>query len=171
MLDTNTVTAGTDWKTITEIIGAGLALATLLKGTVEYVKQGSQKRTELFLKMRDRYDKFLDICTLLETQDEPESSNNLRMLSFDRKRDFIGFYEEIALMTRSGLIRPAVAHYMFGYYAIRCWESDDFWSSLSGGPNRQSKYWGVFRKFALDMQREERKFAGHKDLRYNDYRL
>jgi hypothetical protein len=40
---------------------------------------------------------------------------------------FLGFFEEVALMMNSGLIRKEVAHYMFGYYAIHCWDSKNFW--------------------------------------------
>jgi hypothetical protein len=159
-----------DWKSIGELIAAAVALATLIKGTLEYIKQGAQKRTELFLLMRDRYDKFLDICTLLEHQKEQEASTDLRSLSFDKKRDFIGFYEELALMTRSGLIRPAVVHYMFGYYALRCWESDDFWSPSTGGPDRESLYWSLFKAFVKRAQEEEKRFLS-RPFRYTIYRL
>jgi len=158
-----------DWKTVAAVIAAAVALATLMKGTLEYVKQGAQKRTELFLLMRDRYDKFLDICTLLEHQNEPEASKELRALSFDKKRDFIGFYEELAMMTRGGLIRPAVVHYMFGYYALRCWESDDFWSPSAGGPSRESLYWGLFRSFVERAKKEEERFLT-RPFRYTIYR-
>lgn len=158
-------------KTTAELVLAVVALGTLIKGTLEYVKQGAQKRTELFLRMRDRYDKFLDLCTLLEHQSEPAASKALRSLPFDKKNEFLGFYEEIALMTRSGLKRPAVAHYMFGYFALRCWECDDFWSPSAGGPNRDSRYWEVFRRFTLDMQKEEKKFLAKKKFQYQKYRL
>jgi hypothetical protein len=43
-----------------------------------------------------------------------------------------------------GIIRREVAHYMFGYYAIRCWDSDASWH----GVNRNSPYWSLFKNFA-----------------------
>ena len=68
-------------------------------------------------------------------------------------RSFLRYFEEIALMVNSGLLRKDVAHYMFGYYAIRCWESDYFWTHL----NRQGPYWALFREFAGEMARMEKK--------------
>jgi hypothetical protein len=60
---------------------------------------------------------------------------------------FVGFYEEIALLVNSKVLRPEIAHYMFGYYAKICWESDDFWQDI----NRDSIYWRVFREFVEQM--------------------
>ena len=36
---------------------------------------------------------------------------------------------------------------MFAYYALRCWESKHFWTSLS----RDSHYWALFKHFVLQM--------------------
>jgi hypothetical protein len=157
-----------DWKSGAELLAATVGLATLLKGTMEYLKQGTQKRADLFLQMRERFHSFRDICVLLDHKNEERPSDELRQLPFERKRAFIGFFEEIALMTKSGLIKPDVAHYMFGYYAIRCWESDSFWNP--GGPNRQASYWRVFFAFVTKMKQEEQRFAGRK-FSVNKYRL
>jgi hypothetical protein len=149
--------AHADWKIVAEVVGAAVGLATLLKGTLEYVKQGAQKRTELFLKMCEKYDDFREICDLLEHQDELEVKSKIRALSFARKQDFIGFHEELALMMESGLLRPAVVHYMFGYYAMACWKSDDFWNAPNG-LNRDGAYWRLFRSFAEKMNKERKAF-------------
>lgn len=82
--------------------------------------------------------------------EDPQSV--LREYSPDEKRNFLGFFEEIALLSNSGLIRKEVAHYMFGYYAIRCWQSKNFWYNME----RDSPYWFLFRKFAIDMQEIEK---------------
>ena len=60
----------------------------------------------------------------------------------------------MALVVNSGLIKPEVAHYMFGYHIVRCWKSDAFWA----GVNRQSPYWSLFRDFADQMSRIEDTF-------------
>jgi hypothetical protein len=107
-----------DIKDVATIVGAVIALLALIKGLVEYIKQGAQKRAEHFLTMRKRLkenDVFKHICELLE-MDDPELIN----VPFKDKRDFLGLFEEVAIGMNSGLIRLAVAHYMFGYYAIRC---------------------------------------------------
>jgi hypothetical protein len=52
---------------------------------------------------------------------------------------------------------------MFGYYAIRCWESENFWAEI----NRESSYWIVFKKFVEKMKLIETKFGyNEKKLRF-----
>jgi|HubBroStandDraft_3_1064219.scaffolds.fasta_scaffold174203_2 hypothetical protein len=134
-------------------ISAIVATATFLVGIVafiktlmEYTQQNSMKRFEKFQEMRKRYKEdpvLREICTLLE-----DDSERLRDMPFKQKLIFLGFYEEIALMHNSGLLRPSIAHYMFGYYAIRCYQSKNFWNNL----NRDSYYWAVFVNFAKRME-------------------
>src|SRR5262249_28995192 len=76
-------------------------------------------------------------------------------IPFKERRDFLGFFEEIALMTNSGLIARHVAHYMFGYYAIQCWESLVFWSNLE----RKSIYWSLFHDFVVQMKKAQERFV------------
>lgn len=149
----------TDAKDLATIIGVVVALVTLIKGVVEYAHQGAQKRAERFTSMRIRFKEdtsFKEICDLLETDDP-----RLAQVPFKDKRDFLGFFEEVALMLNSKLIRPAVAHYMFGYYAIRCAESDNFWSDV----NRDTPYWALFNDFVARMKMAEQAFNRH-DLRF-----
>jgi len=150
-----------DWKTISELIVAVAAIATLFIGTLEYIKQGAQKRTELFLHMRDRYIKFHDLCALLERRETPAGVEELRSLPYEKKFEFINFHEELALMAESRLIRYRLTHYMFGFYAIRCWESDDFWNGVYGF-NREEPYWGLFSAFVDRMKREKETFLREK---------
>jgi hypothetical protein len=142
-----------DYKDIATVVGVVLALFTLIKGVYEYVKQGAQKRAEQFVEMRKRFkenDAFRELAALIE-------SNDSKLISepFKNKRDYLGFFEEVALMVNSGLIKIEVAHYMFGYYAIRCWESDFFWSDV----NRKSSYWALFRDFVTKMKKIEDSFV------------
>jgi hypothetical protein len=51
-------------------------------------------------------------------------------------------------MMNSGLINKHVAHYMFGYYALRCWESKYFRISV----NKESIYRDGFRDFVKQMK-------------------
>ena len=139
----------TDWKDIATIIGAVVAGATLIKVFLEYSFQGKQKRAEHFFNLRKKLKDNLtykNICSLVDVD-----SIELDGVPYDDKRDFLGLFEEIAIMAKSGLIRQEIAFYMFGYYAIKCWESEHFWSSV----NRESKYWKVFKEFALEAKRNE----------------
>jgi hypothetical protein len=75
----------------------------------------------------------------------------LAELPYHTELDFLGFYEDVALMVNSGLLKKPVAHYMFAYYAIRCWENNNFWGNL----NRESPYWALFRDFVKQMEKVE----------------
>ena len=139
-------------KDIAVIAASLIALATLVIGVIEYSRQGAEKRAEHFLEMRRRLkenESFRIIAGLLDTNDA-----GLSKIPYEDKRDYLGLLEEIALSMNSRLIRKEVAHYMFGYYAIRCWESQNFW----GDVDRDSIYWIVFRDFVGQMQDIERKF-------------
>lgn len=141
------------WLDITKdfaIILAGfIALITFLHGALEYSRQGAQLRTQQFVQMRRRFMEeasFREMCTLLITDDQ-----KLRDLPVQDKRNFGGFFEEIALLMNSGVLKKEVVHYMFGYYAILCWESENFWFGIE----RDSIYWTLFHEFAEQMKRCE----------------
>jgi len=137
---------------ITAIVASMIALFTLVLGVIEYARQGAVKRVDHFIEMRHRFksnEKFRTIAELIEEDDE-----TLRKIPYGDKRDFLGFFEEIALSLNSGLIHKQVVHYMFGYYAIRCWESSNFWCDL----NRNSNYWQLFRDFVDQMKEVELNF-------------
>jgi len=138
---------------VAAIVGVLIAAGTLVKAVIEYTYQGVQKRAEHFLQMRRRFKEnevFKELCSLLD-RDEQALAN----MPFKDKRDLLGFFEEVAIMVNSGLIRKEVAHYMFGYYAIRCGDSRNFWSNV----NRTSRYWALFRDFAETMKSMEQAFA------------
>jgi hypothetical protein len=144
-------------KDIATIIGVVVAFIALIKGLIEYIKQGAQKRADHFLTMRKRLkenDNFKNICALLETD-----SMALKDVPFKDKRDFLGLFEEVAIGMNSKLIKLSVAHYMFGYYAIRCYESHCFWESV----NRDSIYWIVFTDFAYQMKEMEKAFQFNRN--------
>ncbi len=54
-------------------------------------------------------------------------------------------------MKKSGLAKPNVSFYMLGYYAIRCWDSNNFWVSV----NKESLYWRVFKEFVEEAKEFE----------------
>ncbi|MDX2229127.1 MAG: hypothetical protein NW220_05800 [Leptolyngbyaceae cyanobacterium bins.349] len=138
-----------DARNLAIILGTVVAAATLVKGLIEYMRQNAQKRAEHYTSMREKFkenDRFQELFELLDN-DDPKLAD----LPYYKKLDFLGFYEDIALMVNSGLLKKPVAHYMFAYYAIRCWESDNFWGNL----NRDSSYWLLFKDFVEQMQKVE----------------
>lgn len=139
-------------KDIFTIIGGVTAFITFIVGIAEYVKQGTQKRAEQFVEMRKRFkenESFREISSLLENDDLKLASE-----PYKDRRDYLGFFEEIALMVNSSLIKVDVAYYMFGYYVIKCWESSNFWIDI----HKESQYWILFKEFYLKMKKAEENF-------------
>jgi hypothetical protein len=153
-VSTDTVTAAVG------AVGAAIALVALVQALIEYRQQGRQKRAEHFFELRrllKENDEFGQVAALIDQTyaEEPlagQARQELRELPFKVKRDYLGLFEEIAISMNSGLITPQVAHYMFGYYALLCWESKDFWVDV----NPFSDYWSLFADFCeqMKMQRE-----------------
>lgn len=133
-------------KNIATVVGLIAALWGLYKGFIEYSLQGKQKRAEMFLKKQGEYfnnSDFNQIRTMLESDDIA-----LKEMGFEKKRAYLTFFEEIAVLKNSGLINGNLAYYMFGYYAVRCLESENFWVNI----NKQDIFWNVFLRFATEMQ-------------------
>ncbi|MCC7093749.1 MAG: hypothetical protein IT277_06100 [Ignavibacteriaceae bacterium] len=139
-----------DLFTIIVATFAGLvALGTFIKAILEYRLQGRQKRAELFDKFKTTLKTEPRIVNI-NSQLENDSATLTEIPLIDRYY-FLGYYEQIAIAVNSGLIDKDVAHYMFGYFALHCWDSTNFWNGI----NRQSYYWSVFKKFVDTMQELE----------------
>ncbi|WP_164983919.1 hypothetical protein [Cellulomonas endophytica] len=145
-----------------------VGLLTLVKAVNEYRRQGTIKRIEFFLEARNRLKtnaSFQQIVQLLES-DHPD----LRDVPMQNKIDFLGFFEEVALLVTSRVIRREVAQYMFGYYALKTWESENFWL-LAERPERpldkvNEPYWVLFRGFIASMTPiRDKLLAGHVPYR------
>jgi len=127
-------------------VGVTVAVVTAIMALVEFRKQGITKRAEIFLQMRSRLREdasFKEICQMLETDNEL-----LKQISLIEKDRFLGFFEELALIKKSGFINDDVSLYMFGYYAIKCLESENFWVGL----NKSHNLWNLFMDFAHQMK-------------------
>ncbi|MBN1787007.1 MAG: hypothetical protein JW806_01280 [Sedimentisphaerales bacterium] len=146
---------------IAVIAGCIVTIITLIKGLLEYSRQGAQKRAEHFSELRRGFRENKLFKELLQELDE--DAQGLAKRPFKEKRELLGFFEDIVLMANSKLIKKHVVHYMFGYYMIRCWESDNFWNGL----NRQSNYWALFRHFVQEMKKFEDSFS----FKIRKYRL
>lgn len=137
------------WKDLAIILAGVVALITFFFGVLEFVRQGRQHNASNFVQMRRRFletETFRHILNLLAT-DSPE----LEDLPIQDRRNFIGFFEEVALMVNSKMIRAEVAHYMFGYSVGLADRSKHLWIDL----DRQSIYWTLFRDFAKLMKKFE----------------
>ncbi|RYG22956.1 hypothetical protein EON82_15540 [bacterium] len=131
-------------KDIALVIGGVAALTTFLTGLVEYARQANLRRGEAFIAMRRRFLEdplFRDILNLLDADDP-----RLAELPVQDRRNFVGFLEEVALMSRSKMIRPEVAHYMFGRYVSLADASEHLWKGIDKG----GRYWTLFRRYAAE---------------------
>jgi len=134
------------------VAAAFIALATLARSVREYILQGTQKRAEAFIAMQRRLDDDKRMVELLDlAQDDSERLADPADVTYQEKYQLVGYFEEVALMTNSRLIRPRVAWYMFGYYVLSIHRSKNFWSTI----HREDLYWSVFNRFAEQMRRFE----------------
>lgn len=134
-------------KDISIIVAGVIAFFTLWQGLFQYARQGHATRASQFIQMRRRFLEdavFKDLLNLIAEADPRISETPIQ----DR-RNLVGFLEEVALMMNSGLLKPEVAHYMFGYYVLLIQECEPFWTDL----DRSSEYWDVFHGFVQSMRK------------------
>jgi hypothetical protein len=126
-----------------------------------YTKQNALRRFEAFQKMRQlaREDPaIIEVVNCLRDKD-PKLAN----LERRKKYRFLSFYEEIAFMHESRLIRTTVAHYMFGFFCVQCLQNSAFWENIKD--DKDSYYWSLFIRFATLMQEvEKEKLREHASL-------
>lgn len=150
--------------TITElitVIGVLFALITSLTLVLEFKRQGTQKRAELFsrkLKEMWQNDLFKEIWFYLDTNDE----DRIKAIKRQDKLAYLVIFDEVAIMMNSGLIKKEVAYYMFGYFVITAWENEAFWSDP--GIDRSSVYWSVLRNFVLKMKEIDISHHDHQKI-------
>jgi hypothetical protein len=145
------------WKDFAIVVGGLVTIFAFVNGLLEYRRQGAQKRVEHFTMLRRRLKenpRFREICELLFANDPRLAGYNAQ-----DKRDFVGLLEEVALQMNAGLIKPDLAHYMFGYYTVRCMESADFWANVA----LDEVYWTLFQDFAREMKQKEESFVYRRD--------
>jgi hypothetical protein len=138
------------------ILASVVTVITFFTGAWEYRRRTRQERAQNLLQMRRRFletPAFREILEALITQDP-----RLAQVPLADRRNFAGFLEEVALMANSNLIRPEVAHYMFGYYVLLTDESPLFWA----GMERESVYWSQFRQFAAHIHEKNPRLAAQK---------
>jgi hypothetical protein len=110
-------------------------------------ENASLKRTEFFLaqhrRLFDDKDLYEVLCYL--DGDDPWLLN---LEIWDKKRKFLTFIEEIALLVNSKKIDANVAFYMFGHYARRARDGVNF----NEGIDASASHWWVFQKFCAESE-------------------
>ena len=134
-------------------VGIVAGLFALTKLAVEYSRDNRRKRMELYLALREYFrtnERFGEIFEFLDgniSTDVFESEVNA-----DTRAEFASFLEDVAMCVSSGELKPDVAHYMFGYYVIRCWENEVFWNGLE----QDSIYWALLKGFYEEMKNQRK---------------
>lgn len=144
-----------EWKDLAAVIaGIGgtiaalIAICTFFFGVIQYRRSNMLKRAELYFEIENRFfenEQFRKIVALLENDDPA-----LAEIALQDRIFFLGLYEQVAIMLNSKLMRKELAHYMFGFYAVKALESEHFWSD--GHLDKKNPYWTVFRSFAGEMK-------------------
>jgi len=132
-------------KDIAALIGGLVLLFTFIKGTIEYIRQGTLKRVELFLSLEKAFRENTDFQEIrnMIAQNDPKVAE----LTKKRRRDYAAFFEIIALLINSGLIKKEIACYMFSSNAYLCWNNKYFWE----GFEKNDLNWGMLRIFVEEM--------------------
>ena len=143
-------------------LGAAIALGTLITACLEYVRRGEMERIQLFFDLRRRLKEpelgnlaqLIDEAAELDPAVSQAAANKLAQVPFRVKRDYLGLFEEVGLAMERRLIKPEVAHYMFGYYALHCADCRAFWNDVG----ELNPYWDRFFRFCVQMKAEREAF-------------
>ena len=155
-----------DWKEIASALGTLVAIPGVLfaayKALQEIKRSRDQKASELEQRRLEHQLKRVEFTLSQHRRlfDDSTLSSVLRILDGDSvklrdpnmwepKRKFLTFFEEIALLIKSGYITKEVAYYMFGYYAVCAHRGVNFKYGIAYEP----EYWNLFMQFAEDAEK------------------
>lgn len=142
-----------EWGVNWQAVGIVVALLTMLGGAWKIWKELSAlrlqrstdsllKRAEFFLTQHRLLFDNPDLFEVLQYIDDDDPRLAPHPM-WDKKRKFLTFIEEIALLTSTNLINPNVGYYMFGYYAIHAKNGKNFMNGIDADPI----HWRVFFEF------------------------
>lgn len=105
-------------------------------------------RTKFFLEQHRRLfdnQELYDVICLLDADKKELANENM----WDKKRKFLTFVEEIALLVRSDQINEEVAFYMFGYYSRCAMHGVNFCEGI----HPSAEHWGLFYEFTINYEK------------------
>jgi len=144
-----------DLKNLVTILGIFGTVGVFIKGIFEFSRQNAMRRLELFQSMRKRFEESPSIKRVRDAL-ESDGKDAFATLTKNDKVDFLAFYEDLALMVDTRMMRFDIAQYWFSFYVIMANDEDAFWVGLD--PNLP--YWKVVRQFAAKMKLAEANLAG-----------
>jgi hypothetical protein len=156
-----TLSDAKDWTAI--LVGA-VAVITLAKALLEYINQAKLKRGELFHAMRVRFkdqEPYKSVWAAIE-RFEP-----LDTIPVWDRRTFLGLFEEVWLLVNSRLMKPLVAYYYFGPYALRASDAPGLWA----GMDTTGSDWLAFNAFVAEMKRVAQTLPHSAETFKREFRL
>ncbi|MEK7275177.1 MAG: hypothetical protein AAB110_07960 [Candidatus Desantisbacteria bacterium] len=165
-------------KNIATTIAAIIGIFAFIKGLLEYIRQNTLKRIDLFLQIRTKFKSkelyFSKLFDWLEIDDIKLKNN--KDIYYEKeditvyriKYDILGFFEEVALLVNSKVIKIEIAHYMFGYYIMKIFDSKHFWNDSEF--NKNDYLWSLFVNFATRIKEFDNKLK-IKPIKINDYEI
>lgn len=124
------------------------AVIVASKWLFEYTRKVRLERFIKYEEMRKRTDRGV-LSQALDKLDESGTLGSSVYFTDEEVDSVTEFYEEIALMYNSGLIRLSVAYYMFGYYLIKSGSSPEFKAKYEvlREKYQDTNFWRVFEDF------------------------
>ncbi|MGY8662430.1 hypothetical protein Q3C01_08685 [Bradyrhizobium sp. UFLA05-109] len=151
------------WSILKDKDNVAILAAILAAGKFlfEYHRENKRKRMEMYISLREKFrenDDFDPIFAALDQYNEAEPDSaaeaqarlKLSSIPYGDRYEFVALLDDIAMAMNSGTLKPRVANYSFGHYAILCWEVDEFWTDLR--ENRNDPYWSLFRRFVKRLE-------------------
>jgi len=128
--------------------GIGLLVASIggVRALIEYRRRSAQDRLTLLLKMQEAVQS--SRFTLI--RDHLETGKSFSDISKADRGDYAQIFENVALLRNAGFLRRELAHYMFGFEALRCWRDKGFWVGME-----QDKWWRLLSSFAAELEAAE----------------
>lgn len=143
-----------EWSATWQSVGIGITLCIAIGTLLKYIQDKTvAQKQELESRKLERIKFFLDQSRRLF--DDPDLRSVLKHIDgddpeladpshWDNNRKFLVFIEEIELLIRSRMLDDDACQYMFGYYANRALEGDNFKSGI----DFKEEHWKLFTEFA-----------------------
>ena len=139
-------------KLISGVSSTAIALVGLIYVVLKFRREEDIRNQDLFFKFREKFssDPILKaICIELE-KDEPQFPED-KFSTLDRY-NFCGFYEEISIYMRKGVLDKHQVLNMMAYFALQAAKSKEF---LKEDISEKDFYWKEFFTFVSEMKELE----------------
>lgn len=147
-----------DWGYIWQISGIifgfiiGLFTVYQIICNLRQIKDSTKENSKInsanfFLQQHRRLFEDSDLKDVLQYIDSDDATLANEAM-WDKKRKMLTYFEEIEILTRSGIISRDLSSYIFGYYVLKCRNGNNF----NKGIIMDDKNYGVFLDFAHECE-------------------